>query len=127
LALAATAFAIAIGHVAKAETTISVENRMKIVYRGINGSEVELKGAIGTFITDQIKYADNSGVYDVLLDAGRDARKSIEGCEIQLFAPEKSPCQIIGKGELVIDLDDGNLGSGFGVKISIYELNLVRH
>lgn len=58
---------------------------LKAFYSEVEGYEMPIDGAIGTFVGDQLYYRDSTGSYRVLLDAGRTVRRELEGCEVNLF------------------------------------------
>lgn len=105
-----------------AQGTDELDGKIRDFYSDVDGKEVSIKGAIGTFISDTLKFGDTSGIYDVIFDAGRNARKSIEGCEINLFSLQASNCFIEGKAEIVVDWNEGDPGDGYPIKLSIYEM-----
>ena len=92
----------------------------------LDEEEVDIEGAIGTFITDNLTFVDATGSYDVKLDAGRQVRRNIEGCEVNPFAWEQSNCIIKGRAEIEVDLDDSSLADGFEVNLIIFEVSDIK-
>jgi hypothetical protein len=73
----------------------------------IAGSEVEIAGHIGTGLEllddEAIAFRDAEGnVYPVVFDAGREARRKLEGCKFAMFGGG-SPCAMSGKAEIELD------------------------
>jgi uncharacterized protein YdeI (BOF family) len=114
---------------ASSEGMPEFEKSVRETYKAYDGKEIDIEGAIGTWIGGETLYFyDSSGLYTILLDAGRAARKSIDGCEINRHVePHKSPCRITGKAEVKIDWDDSNnFASGIEVGLIVFELSLTR-
>ncbi|WP_156945896.1 hypothetical protein [Roseicyclus elongatus] len=103
--------------------TPALEAAVSAFYEGLNGSETQISGAIGTlFGGDRIYFADGTGRYRILLDAGRNVRRDIEGCELELFETLQSPCQIEGTVELSIDDEDDNLADGIEIEMILFSV-----
>jgi hypothetical protein len=82
---------------AGAETLADLRTKM-------SGAEVEITGHIGTGLDmmdkEALHFRDAEGTtYQVVFDAGRDARKKLAGCEFAMFGGGK-PCAFSGKAEL---------------------------
>lgn len=128
LLLASLAFALS-SVSASAEGMPEFEKSVREKYKAYDGKEIDIEGAIGTWYGgEKIYFYDSSGRYAILLDAGRAARKSIEGCKIDDYVePHKNPCPITGKAEVKIDWDDSkNFASGIEVGLIVFELSLTR-
>ena len=85
---------------------------------GLTGREVAVTGHIGSGLDlgddEALSFRDAEGnVYPVIFDAGRTARKALEGCEFAMFGGG-SPCAMDGKAELELD--------GSRLRLIIYEV-----
>lgn len=70
----------------------------------ITGLEVDLAGHIGRGLEimdkEAISFRDaDKTIYDVVFDAGREARRALEGCRFDLFQGG-TPCAITGRAEV---------------------------
>ncbi len=77
----------------------------------ISGSEIMVEGHIGTGLDmmddEALVFRDADGAtYEVVFDAGRDARKALNGCKFAMFGGG-SPCALAAKAE--VELDGSNL------------------
>lgn len=75
---------------AVAQDTDTVEVRemlahMQELHSSLHGMTITMTGAIGTTIGDLLYFKNDDGRFQVQFDAGRSARKSIEGCELEWF------------------------------------------
>ncbi len=76
------------------------------ILAGVAGQEVLIEGHIGTgldLMDDEalaFRLPDGT-VFPVVFDAGRDARRRLEGCRFQMFGG--TPCRMSGKAELEWD------------------------
>jgi hypothetical protein len=100
----ALAFALCAPGLCHAETLEQLRAR-------IAGVEVDVTGHIGTGLDlmddEALAFRDSAGTgYNVVFDAGREARKALEGCEFAMFGGG-SPCAITAKAE--IEWDGSNL------------------
>ena len=82
------------------------------------GREVDISGHIGRgleLMDDQaLTFRDADGtIYPVVFDAGRTARKSLEGCEFAMFGGG-SPCKMAGKAEIELE--------GSRIRLIIFEV-----
>ncbi len=82
------------------------------------GSETEISGHIGTGLNimddEALSFRDKTKVvYPVVFDAGRDARKALEGCKFAMFGGG-SPCELTGKAEIEMD--------GSAIRLIIFEV-----
>ncbi|MFN4171392.1 MAG: hypothetical protein ACK4GW_06520 [Pseudorhodobacter sp.] len=70
----------------------------------IAGTEISISGHIGTGLEimdkEAISFRDaDKTVYDVVFDAGREARRALEGCRFDLFQGG-TPCAVTGRAEV---------------------------
>jgi len=79
---------------------------------------------LGTFITEDLTFVDNTGSYDVKLDAGREARRSLEGCEVNPFDWKLSDCIISGRAELTVDFPNSSVSDGYEIDLIIFEMTI---
>ncbi len=82
------------------------------------GREIAIAGHIGTSLDlgdeEALIFRDAEGnIYPVTFDAGRKARKSLEGCKFAMFGGG-SPCAMEGKAEVELD--------GSHIRLIIYEV-----
>ena len=85
------------------------------------GSEVEIVGHIGTGLDmmddEALHFRDQDEVlYGVIFDAGRVARKQLEGCKFAMFGGG-SPCAISAKAEVEMD--------GSSLRLIIFEVSSI--
>jgi hypothetical protein len=85
----------------------------------VAGSEVDIAGYIGTGLElmddEALAFRDAEGnVYPVIFDAGRDARRKLEGCKFAMFGGG-SPCAMSGKAEIGLD--------GSRVRLIVFEVS----
>lgn len=85
---------------------------------GLTGKEITVAGHIGTGLDigddEALSFRDDEGnIYPVVFDAGRTARKSLEGCEFAMFGGG-SPCAMEGRAEVELD--------GSRLRLIIYEV-----
>ncbi|MDP3197650.1 hypothetical protein [Tabrizicola sp.] len=100
-----------LGAPAAAETLAELRN-------GLTGREITVSGHIGTGLDigddEALSFRDLDGnTYPVVFDAGRTARKTLEGCKFAMFGGG-SPCAMDGKAELELD--------GSRLRLIIYEV-----
>ena len=84
----------------------------------LTGREITVTGHIGSGLEigddEALSFRDAEGnIYPVIFDAGRTARKSLEGCEFAMFGGG-SPCAMEGKAEVELD--------GSHLRLIIYEV-----
>ena len=87
--------------------------------KSVTGQEVEITGYIGTGLNmmdkEALSFRDESKtVYPVVFDAGRAARKQLEGCQFSMFSGG-TPCAMTGKAEIELD--------GATLRLIIFELS----
>lgn len=97
--LATLALAASLANPAQSETLDELRG-------DISGREVSISGHIGTGLDwgddEALHFRDTAGhVYPVVFDAGRDARRSLEGCEFKMFGG--TPCAMSGMAEIELD------------------------
>ena len=80
-----------------------------------------MKGAIGTFITDSLHFKNQHGQFDVQFDAGRKARKSKEGREVEWFGWANSNCIVEVDAELEVD-EAFSFANGGKIKLIVYDV-----
>ncbi len=102
------------------KNTNDLEKFLTIVNDVANGQEILVDGAIGTMFGETVYFVDQTGRYKILLDAGRDFRRKIEGCELELFDPSSSKCKVLGKAEVRVDLDDDNVADGVEISLILF-------
>lgn len=88
---------------------------------GLTGAEIDVSGHIGTGLDimdkEALSFRDGAGnVYPVVFDAGRAARKSLDGCTFAVFGGG-SPCAMQGKAEVELD--------GSRIRLIIYEVGTI--
>jgi len=103
--------------------TASLSSALGDLFQSLDRKEIRVEGAIGVFVAEVLYFADSTGRYEVELDAGRDIRRQIEGCKLNMFSLEKSPCFVTGMAEISIDLEDDNLGDGTTIKLILYQVD----
>ncbi len=85
---------------------------------GLAGREIGIAGHIGSGLDlgddEALSFRDAEGnVYPVVFDAGRAARKALDGCKFQMFGGG-SPCMMEGKAEVELD--------GSRIRLIVYEV-----
>ena len=88
---------------------------------GLVGREITVTGHIGAGLdisdNEALSFRDQEGnIYPVIFDAGRTARKSLEGCEFAMFGGG-SPCAMDGKAEVELD--------GSSLRLIVYEVDRI--
>jgi hypothetical protein len=87
----------------------------------ITGREITVSGHIGTGLelmdNEALAFRGDDGVtYPVVFDAGRNARKSWDGCKFAMFGGG-SPCAMSGSAEVELD--------GSRIRLIIYEVDSI--
>ena len=126
LACATALAAPAVAQDEPAQNAGAIAEAVRDAYRALNGQEVRIEGSIGTYIADLIYFADDNGRYPVKLDAGREVRRRIEECELNVYDPSSSWCKVVGMAEISVDLEDNNLGDGIGISFVLYEVESLK-
>lgn len=85
---------------------------------GLAGREIGISGHIGSGLDlgddEALSFRDAAGnVYPVVFDAGRAARKALDGCQFKMFGGG-SPCVMEGKAEVELD--------GSRIRLIVYEI-----
>ncbi len=62
-----------------------------------------MRGVIGTLFGNALYVKNDHGQFKVQFDAGRSARKFIEGCELELFGWANSNCVVDFDVEIAIE------------------------
>lgn len=98
-------------------STLGAETLGDLIKR-VAGSEVEISGYIGSGLNIMDSEALNfrsadKVVYEVVFDAGREARKKLVGCKFAVFGAS-SPCAITGKAEVEMN--------GSSLRLIIFEV-----
>ena len=88
-----------------------------------NGQEIQIRGAIGTLFGETIYFADGTGRYKISLDAGREIRRQVENCKLEMFDTVKSKCQIRGNAEIQIEKDDTDIADGIEIKLILFAVD----
>ena len=88
---------------------------------GLTGREVGIAGHIGSGLDigddEALSFRDAEGnFYPVIFDAGRTARKALEGCVFAMFGGG-SPCAMDGKAEVELD--------GSRLRLIVYEVSRI--
>lgn len=74
------------------EEVLGILEFMKAAHNELDGMTVTLTGGLGTIFGDQLYFQHELGRFTVQFDAGREARRKIEGCSITLFGNIDSRC-----------------------------------
>ena len=80
-----------------------------------------MKGALGTFVGEAIYFKNDNGMFEVQFDAGRAARKKIEGCQLDWFVWSKSKCLFDVDAEISIS-EAFSLAEGGKITLIIYDI-----
>lgn len=99
---------------ASAETLADLRNR-------IAGIEVQITGHIGSGLDlmddEALAFrAEDEITYPVIFDAGREARKALDGCKFAMFGGG-SPCALNGKAEIELD--------GSRIRLIVFEVTSI--
>lgn len=89
------------------------------MYRELDGTELTSRGAIGTMIGENLYFKNELGQFQVIFDAGREARRAIEGCELEWFGWQNSDCIVEIDAEISID-DTFEFSQGVQPKLIIF-------
>lgn len=115
-----------IGAAASAEETDTAEvmriyKRMEELHSSLVGKTLTIRGAIGTLIGDALYLKNDMGQFDVQFDAGRNARRKVENCELEWFGWENSECIFEFDAEIAIE-EPYDFAKGGELKLIIYEV-----
>lgn len=94
---------------------------LKVAHSAFNGMSVTLEGGLGTIIGDTIYFQNELGRFPVQFDAGREARRKIEGCEISLFGNAPSRCIFEVDAELLVT-SEYTLSEGGRITLIVYNV-----
>lgn len=97
--------------------TASVANALTLsqAVNQFGGTEITASGEIGVGVMSEtdLSFKSSDGTFDVLLDAGRKARKSLAGCKFTFFSGANCKADI--KAEIKV--------KGNSIKLIVYEVN----
>jgi hypothetical protein len=105
-------------------STTEAQAAVRTVYEAFDKQEIAIDGYIGTFIGDGIYFLDQTGRYEVTLDAGRAVRKDLANCKIGWGYSGNHNCSAQGMAEVHVSWDASDLSEGMKVKLIIYELQI---
>lgn len=108
------------------ESTAQAKGVIGITYEILDGQEIPIEGAVGTAFGGALYFVDDFGTYQMTLDAGREVRKQLEGCTVNLFVPELSNCRGVGMAEVQADWKDMSVSKGVEIGLIVYELEVTR-
>lgn len=100
---------------------LSVMQQISSLHSSLNGMTATLMGGLGTIIGDQIYFQSDLGRFRVQFDAGREARRRIEGCSITLFGNVESRCVFEVDAELRVS-ESFNLADGGEIRLIVYNV-----
>ena len=103
-----------------AEVMQTVEQMAKL-HASLSGKTVTMGGAIGTIFGDTLYFKNDFGQFSVQFDAGRNARKSIEGCELEWCGWANSDCIVEVDAEISIETEY-DFADGGELKLIVYEV-----
>ncbi len=96
-------------------------DEMAAIHASLQGKTVTMRGAIGTLIGDNLYFKNDQGRFSVQFDAGRNARKSIDGCELEWFGWANSDCIVEVDAEIAIE-EVYDFADGGQVKLIVYDV-----
>lgn len=100
---------------------LSVMQQIASLHSSLNGMTATLTGGLGTIVGDQIYFQSDLGRFRVQFDAGREARRRIEGCSITLFGNVESRCVFEVDAELRVS-ESFNLADGGEIRLIVYSI-----
>lgn len=88
--------------------------------QSVAGQEVEITGHIGVGLdlmdNEALSFRDSEKtIYPVVFDAGRSARKALDGCKFEMFGG--TPCAMTGKAEIELD--------GARIRLIVFEVTSI--
>ena len=124
--IAAILCGLIFGSAASAQDTDTTEvmaavEQMTKIHASLQGKTITMRGAIGTLFGDSLYFKNDHGQFAVQFDAGRSARKSIEGCELELFGWANSDCIVEVDAEIAVEKAYG-FADGGEVKLIVYNV-----
>jgi hypothetical protein len=102
-------------------TVIQIVEEMAELHASLNGKTVKMRGAIGTLFGEALYFKNDDGQFSVQFDAGRNARKTIEGCELEFFGWANSNCIVDIEAEITIETVY-DFADGGEIKLIIYDV-----
>lgn len=81
---------------------LALVEQISELHAQLNGKTATFSGGLGTIFGDTIYFQSDLGSFKVQFDAGREARRLIEGCQITLFGNVESRCVFEVDAELVV-------------------------
>lgn len=124
--VAAPLLTLALAGPASAEETqtgevLALMRQISDLHAQLDGKTATLSGGLGTLIGDTIYFQSDLGRFQVQFDAGREARRLIEGCEISLFGNVESRCVFEVDAELRVS-ESYNLADGGEIELIVYNV-----
>lgn len=97
------------------------------LHAGLDGKIIDVTGALGTLIGDTLYFRSADGLLsddliEVQFDAGREARRLVEGCSITLFGNADPRCVFDVEAELDV-IEPYNLPDGGRIRLIILDVN----
>ena len=111
----------ALSEVIQTTEVTEIVKKMTELHASLNGKTVTMKGAIGTLLSDELFFKNEDGQFSVQFDAGRAARKKVEGCELEWFDWAKSKCLFEVDAEIVVD-EPFSFADGGKIKLIVYDI-----
>ena len=102
-------------------TVMQTVEEMAELHASLNGKTVKMRGAIGTLIGETLYFKNDDGQFAVQFDAGRNARKTIEGCELEWFGWANSNCIVDIEAEITIE-KVYDFADGGEIKLIVYDV-----
>lgn len=91
------------------------------LHASLNEKAVTMRGGIGTLIGDNLYFKNDHGQFSVQFDAGRSARKAIEGCKLEWYGWANSDCIVEVDAEIVIETAY-SFSEGGEIKLIVYNV-----
>lgn len=110
----------------KLKNTADAHKVLSHIYQILDGQEIPVEGAVGTTFGDVLYLVDQHGRYRVTLDAGREVRKQLEGCQVNPFVRDQSNCRGVGMAEVHADWENLSVSKGVAIELIVYELKVIR-
>jgi hypothetical protein len=112
---------IACAESTQTKSVLATTDKISGLYNSLSGKTVTMRGAIGTKIGDQLYFKNDHGQFKVQFDAGRAARKKIEGCKIEWIGWKNSKCLHEVDAEIKLD-GKYSLSDGIDLDLIVYEI-----
>jgi len=100
---------------------LSLTKQLSELHTQLDGKTITLTGGLGTFIGDRIYFLNDLGRFEVQFDAGREARRLIEGCQINPWGDTEARCLFEVDAELMVS-ESYSLADGGEVKLIVYDV-----